>query len=189
MIGIYKITSPSSRVYIGQSIDIEHRWNHYYIPERCHKQPKLIRSLKKYGALSHVFEVLEECNQSDLNSRERYYQELYNCTGEMGLNGALVSCNDKSGVMPPDVRLKISEAKKGKQSGFKGKITAQESIEKRRQSKAINRHNIVKIILDTETGIFYYGAQEAADAFNINRVTITSYLLRTRKKKRNLIYV
>ena len=29
MIGIYKITSPSGKVYIGQSIDIERRWKKY----------------------------------------------------------------------------------------------------------------------------------------------------------------
>lgn len=29
MIGIYKITSPSNRIYIGQSIDIEARWKSY----------------------------------------------------------------------------------------------------------------------------------------------------------------
>ena len=29
MTGIYKITSPTGRIYIGQSVDIYYRWNDY----------------------------------------------------------------------------------------------------------------------------------------------------------------
>ena len=45
-IGIYKIISPSHRIYIGQSINIERRWT-------SHKNAKtdypLSRAFKKYG--------------------------------------------------------------------------------------------------------------------------------------------
>ena len=49
MIGIYKITSPTNKIYIGQSTNIENRWNDYYKMIRCKRQTRLYNSLKKYG--------------------------------------------------------------------------------------------------------------------------------------------
>ena len=53
MIGIYKITSPSDRIYIGQSIDINKRFRKYY-NLKCKQQPKLYNSLCKYGVDAHI---------------------------------------------------------------------------------------------------------------------------------------
>jgi len=39
-IGIYKITSPTHRIYIGQSINIEQRWKGYSIT-KLKSQPKI----------------------------------------------------------------------------------------------------------------------------------------------------
>jgi group I intron endonuclease len=77
MIGIYKITNPSGKVYIGQSIDIEKRWKYYYTLN-CKGQTKLYHSLKKYSPENHMFEVLEECIESILEERETYYKLAYN---------------------------------------------------------------------------------------------------------------
>jgi len=71
MIGIYKITSPSKKIYIGQSIDIEKRFK-YYLNLNCKKQTKLYNSLKKYGYKKHFFEVIEICKITELNNKERY---------------------------------------------------------------------------------------------------------------------
>ena len=48
MIGIYKITSPTGRIYIGQSIDIEKRIIKYQ-NIKCKSQRLLYNSLFKYG--------------------------------------------------------------------------------------------------------------------------------------------
>ena len=48
MIGIYKITSPNNKVYIGQSVDIEKRLKRYK-NLNCKKQSKIYNSLNKYG--------------------------------------------------------------------------------------------------------------------------------------------
>lgn len=45
-----------------------------------------------------------------------------------------------------------------------------------------------KIILDTETGIFYYGTGEAAKAKSINRSTLISKLTGHKKNNTSLIY-
>ena len=116
MIGIYKITSPSGKVYIGQSIDIEHRFYEYSLITNCESQVKLFRSLKKYGADEHIFEVLEECKIKDLNKRERYYQDYYNALEE-GLNCRLTTTKDKSGKNSLESNLKRSKTLKGRKRG------------------------------------------------------------------------
>ena len=86
MIGIYKITSPSGRVYIGQSIDIERRWREYSIfKKKQNQQTALYNSLKKHGKENHIFEVIEECLKEELNSKEMFYIEQYDSI-KKGLN-------------------------------------------------------------------------------------------------------
>ena len=89
MIGIYKITSPSGKIYIGQSIDIKKRWKRYANLSGVEGQRRLYRSLKKYGFDNHNFEILIECDFEQLNELERYYQDIYNVLGENGLNCVL----------------------------------------------------------------------------------------------------
>jgi group I intron endonuclease len=85
MIGIYKITSPSSKIYIGQSIDIERRFKNYKSLSQTKKQVMLHYSFKKYGINNHLFEIIEQCSIESLNIRERYWQDYYNVI-EDGLN-------------------------------------------------------------------------------------------------------
>ena len=60
MIGIYKITSPTNRIYVGQSLDIEGRFNAYKnLYSKILKQPRIYNSIKKYGAENHKFEIIE----------------------------------------------------------------------------------------------------------------------------------
>lgn len=49
MIGIYKITSPTGKVYVGQSVDIEKRWNQYKNENKSFVGPRLYNSLLKHG--------------------------------------------------------------------------------------------------------------------------------------------
>lgn len=89
MTGIYKITNPKGKVYIGQSIDVEKRF-YTYKKLHCKRQPILYNSLKKYGTQNHTFEILCECEISELNKKERYYQDLY-CVIRYGLNCVLTN--------------------------------------------------------------------------------------------------
>ena len=59
MIGIYKITSPTNKVYIGQSWDIKRRWRDYNSVS-CKKYPKLHSSIISHGISKHKFEVIHE---------------------------------------------------------------------------------------------------------------------------------
>ena len=112
MKGIYKITSPSNRVYIGQSIDIERRFRHYK-KLACKEQVKIYNSFLKYGVDAHIFEVLELCDTEDLNNRERYYQDLYDSVNN-GLNLLYVKSEHFNGGHSEESKKKISDSLKGR---------------------------------------------------------------------------
>lgn len=74
MIGIYKITNPKGKIYIGQSVDIEHRFYYYQTSWKwCKAQTKLYNSIDKHGWDNHIKEVIEECTLEQLNEREIYW--------------------------------------------------------------------------------------------------------------------
>jgi hypothetical protein len=74
--GIYKITSPEQKVYIGKSEDIIYRFR-LYRKLACKGQKKLYNSLKKYGWQSHKFEVIHQCTHSEMHILERQYIEAF----------------------------------------------------------------------------------------------------------------
>jgi hypothetical protein len=103
MIGIYKITSPTNKIYIGQSTNIENR-KYYYTSIKCDKQHKLYNSLVKYGWEQHKFEVIEECSLEQLNEREIYWGQYYDVLSENGLNLRL---GDANGLCSEETKQKI----------------------------------------------------------------------------------
>lgn len=101
--GIYKITNlKNNKVYIGQSIEIERRWDKhrcYYKNEKNHRY-KLYRAMSKYGLENFTFEIIEECLVDELNEREKYwiqYYDSYNNGYNMTIGGSdLIGANDKT---------------------------------------------------------------------------------------------
>lgn len=78
MIGIYKITNKiNGHSYIGQSINIITRWNHHRNFSNKNSNYPLYLAFQKYGIDNFTFEVLEECDTLDLDSKEMYYIKLY----------------------------------------------------------------------------------------------------------------
>lgn len=82
MIGIYKITNKiNNHSYIGQSVNIEKRWiAHKNVwknqSEHTYQYP-LYRAIRKYGLENFDFSILEECNFSELDDREKYWIKFY----------------------------------------------------------------------------------------------------------------
>lgn len=111
MIGIYKITNPNGKVYVGQSTNIESRKKQYSRLDNCKQQIKLYHSLVKYSFTNHSFEVVEECVVEELNIRERYWQEFYNVLEE-GLNLRLTETSDRSGKLSKETKEKMSKTRK-----------------------------------------------------------------------------
>lgn len=147
--GIYKITSPIGRIYIGKSVDISSRFN-VYKNIKCKSQPRLFNSLKKYSPTNHTFEILIECSEDKLNELEKYYIKLYGTfNSENGLNlkevgeGGMfteetkrkISLANKGVKLTLEHRKKLSEAKKGKPTWNKGLKSSKESVLKMINSK------------------------------------------------------
>jgi hypothetical protein len=113
MIGIYKITSPTNRVYVGQSINIEKRFKQYKNLQNVSEQKALYNSFLKYGVSNHTFEVIEECEINLLNERERFYQEFYDVLNK-GLNCFLTNTDEKKRIFSKETKEKMKESAKNK---------------------------------------------------------------------------
>lgn len=88
MVGIYKITSPSGKVYIGQSWDIGRRLYDHSIEKRL--RSKLYSSIQKYGFDNHKSEIVHELpidvDQETLDRYEQLYMDAYRDCGGVLLN-------------------------------------------------------------------------------------------------------
>lgn len=80
--GIYKITNQQTgECYIGQARDCKKRW---YEHCRCGigidtpQGSQLYNAMLEYGLDAFSFELLLECDSSQLNEKEKYFIELYN---------------------------------------------------------------------------------------------------------------
>ena len=109
--GIYKITSPSKKVYIGQSFDIKKRWCKYK-NLHCKSQTRLYNSFLKYGVDKHIFEVLCQCSIEQLNEMERFYQDAFCVINKQGLNCLLTKTIDRKMEVSDETKKKISNANK-----------------------------------------------------------------------------
>lgn len=70
--GVYCLTSPSGKRYVGCSSNITLRWNRYK-KLFCENQVKLYNALKKYGPENFKYEVVLETDDMD----NAYRSEMY----------------------------------------------------------------------------------------------------------------
>ena len=79
--GIYKITNIKTKeCYIGQAMNLASRWKDHAKCGLGVDTPagnKLYKAMQEYGIWNFSWEVIEECSQSELNEKEKYYIELY----------------------------------------------------------------------------------------------------------------
>lgn len=88
---IYKITNKANdKSYIGQtSQHYADRWRNHTAPSVYNEfDYPLYRAMRKYGISGFSFEVLEECENENLNDREIFFIEKYNTYHE-GYNSTL----------------------------------------------------------------------------------------------------
>jgi group I intron endonuclease len=212
--GIYKITSPNNKVYIGQSIDCIKRES-YYKRLACKNQTRLFNSIKKYGWIKHKFEILCQCNRIELNNLEIYYIVLFQCfNNKYGLN--LKSGGEGGGKHTDETKHKMGIMKLGTKH-------KKETIEKMKLShKGINKwtqgshhkletkkkmseshklidtwwmrgktkgnNNSAKKIIDIKTNIIYETVSDAALKNNLKVSTLSAMLIGQNKNKTNLRY-
>lgn len=85
--GVYLIKNNlNGKCYVGSSSNIMRRWNYHKAPSSWKSlRNDLYKDFQEYGIENFSFEVLEECSESELFQRERYYIEALR-TIETGYN-------------------------------------------------------------------------------------------------------
>jgi group I intron endonuclease len=185
MIGIYKITNPKGKVYIGQSIDINRRFNEYQ-KMLCSQSKKLYYSFKKYGVDNHNFEIIEECTNDQLNSKEEYYILFYN-SHIKGLNIKIASKPSWTGKKRPEHSKMLKE----KGCGFQYTRTKQhrdnmsnvmKEVWSKKKNDIIQKIKVNKIGKKTksvkcnENGVIYKSIKECSEQMNISKGVICSFV-------------
>lgn len=201
MIGIYKITSPTGKIYIGSSIDIKKRIR-YYKYLNCNGQIKLYNSIKKHGWEEHKLKIVCECDRDKLYELELYYGTLYKVLGDNGLNLILPKSGQSVIGVSESTRIKMSNSKFGDKNSFYGKTHTEETkaiiskcqtgrkhtMEHRGKVSINNAKNNAKLMIDLETGIFYNSIKEAAIAKGIIHSSLKNRVNGSSPTKTNITY-
>lgn len=183
MIGIYKITSPTGKIYIGKSIDIIKRWGEYMRQTKSiQAQIKISNSLKKYGPEKHIFEVLVVCPKNELADLEIFFIKKYNSV-KKGLN---CRCDGSQPEMIKTTRNKIRATKLNRK---RPDLSARNKIIRPALGRTGFKHPLSKLVLNLETGIYYESASEAACSLNIKKSTLTKRLSGINPNKTSFRYV
>lgn len=179
-IGIYKITSPTKKVYIGQSVDIKRRFTEYK-RLACIKQIRLYNSFLKYSVNNHTFEIIIICDVHELNKYEQFYQEAYSCIGRNGLNCKITTSHDKSGYLSEQTKIKMSKGREiktiARTSKLKGTKLSEEHIAKLKK-RVISEETRLKISISKK------GSKQSQEAIDKRIATMKGYSpsLETREK-------
>lgn len=125
---IYKIISPSNKIYIGQTISsLEKRWKEHL--EDAHRSYKnhckvLNKAIKKYGDKNFIIEIIEECKDEELDIKEIEYIQKYNSQVPNGMNIKLGGSNGKHHEI---TKKQISNSLKGRLVSLETKQKLSES--------------------------------------------------------------
>ena len=136
---IYKITSPSGKVYIGQTWNWKIREG-FYRTLNCKTQTGIYRSLLKYGYENHIVKILCELpidvTQDVLDNYEIVYWEFYRDCGTKLLN-----CREpgRGGKFSEVSKQKLSKALSGRKLSeeHRKNITAANKSEKEREKRRL----------------------------------------------------
>lgn len=112
--GIYMITSPSGKRYIGSGVDLRRRWSTHKYRLRLgdHPNPGLRNAWLKYGEEGLVFEVIELCDREIVIEREQFFIDTMK--PEYNVNRVAGS---RAGMRHTDeAKRKMSEASKGRKA-------------------------------------------------------------------------
>jgi group I intron endonuclease len=137
MIGtIYKLTSPSGKHYIGQTMNLKERKRCFYNPNKYYSGHKLDNAIKKYGIENFKYEILVQIEIEDkfllrehLDVLESQYIEKYDSYNN-GYNMTLGGSGSKGCFQTEESRKKISEKTKDRKGSMLGKHLTEEQKRK-----------------------------------------------------------
>lgn len=111
-IGIYKITSPTNKVYIGQSIDLDNRIRKYK-KLQCKSQILLFNSFLKHGIDNHNFKIIDsgDFTKDKSNQLEKYYVEKFDSFRGNSINGLNLTTGGDSILFDKSSTNKMSKTR------------------------------------------------------------------------------
>lgn len=191
---IYKITSPSGKIYIGQTRQLKARYYKYQCLN-CKTQTKIYNSIKKHGWGSHLFEVIDFVDEGDtitIAEKEIYWIDFYksnfckypksnglNLTdGGAGPNGYKHTKEALEKLRIHNEKMKLRPKKITPMSFYDERI-------KLSRNKSCKVRDIYKnCILDYSTGIYYENAHRLAFAKNVKVNVIHRSVIFSKMKSR-----
>jgi len=142
--GIYKITSPSNKIYIGQSWYLNKRISYYKnLPFKS--QRKIYNSIVKYGWEAHKFEIIHELpldtTQEVMDRYEILYWELYKDCGCEMLNIREPGKGRGNGKFSEETKLLMRKNNLGKKVSIETRLKLSESAKGRPRTEATKEKN------------------------------------------------
>jgi len=138
MIGIYCIKNMlNGKMYVGKSVNTDDRLDGHMrsLNNNSHHSIKLQRAWNKYSSDNFICGVIEECDECNLDAKERYYIDLYdshksgyNCVTPTGISSGYhhteetkrkhsASMRIAHTRMAPDVKKRVFDALKNSPHG------------------------------------------------------------------------
>jgi group I intron endonuclease len=109
--GIYRITSPSGRIYVGQAQCISKRWSSHACAAKSHANKLLRSSFEKYGVSAHTFEVVEVVtDMSIIDAREQAWIDAAFALGDRCMNMSPTAGSVRGIKRSEEVRAKMPDA-------------------------------------------------------------------------------
>lgn len=135
--GIYKITNPKGRIYIGQSKNIDERIARYKKLQCCKHQLFLYRSFLKYSVDNHSFEIIlrGDFTKKELNSFESKFVKEYNSFNGWKKGGLNLTTGGDSYEFDESVKQKMSNTRKRKIS--EGQLNSKLTVENVKEIKLL----------------------------------------------------
>lgn len=138
---IYKIVSPSGKIYIGRTVDYKKRIDRYR-RLACPQQKILYNSLIKYDFKNHLISIIHELPQDVSNETINVYEELYielykNC-GYSLMNLTIGGGGVRGIKYDESVKKKLSAAHLGKRLSEETKARMKRYAQNRPTSHNIN---------------------------------------------------
>jgi len=185
---IYKITSPTGKIYIGKTTELNDRKSSYRCLH-CKGQKILYHSLLKYGWTAHSFDIIYEGFHSneELSKLESYYIIHYNSFNKWNNNGMNLTLGGEGCRLinhTEKTKKKISENRR--KTGY---TKAQAEASKKRigtkvvKSKQWIKNNdesikkpILQYTLDGEFVREWKSAKDVEDELGLSRKNLSSCL-------------
>lgn len=193
---IYKYTSPSNKIYIGQTIHEKKRRNDFLCITTNYSGPKIDNARRKYGPENFQYEVIfriESSNKEEvrsiLNNKEKEFIELFNSISN-GYNidegGSYTDIRYTQQCSEELRQIRSSQMKKRWKNGFRGCSDNIEAIDSMKKKLSIP---ILQYDLQGNFIREWQSATEAGKALKVKNSLITKTCKKQNWVCRGFIFV